>query len=106
MSEYVFLYRGGSAPEDEAERRKAFDAWTAWFERLGTSVKDPGNPFVPAAKQIRPGGAVSDAPATDAVGGYSIVSADSIDEALAIAKDSPALDAGSTITVHEVAPVM
>jgi hypothetical protein len=49
---------------------------------------------------------VSDAPASDRVGGYSILTAGSIDDALALAKDCPALDAGSSITINEVEPVM
>ena len=106
MSEYVLLYRGGNPPASEEEGRKAFEAWTAWFERLGSSVKDPGNPFGTSAKRLGPDGAVSDAPASERVGGYSILTAGSIDDALALAKDCPALDAGSSITINEVEPVM
>ena len=105
MSDYVMLFRGGNPPATEEEGKKAFAAWTAWFERLGSSVKDPGNPFSRTARTVAPDGAVSDG-SGDAVGGYSIVSADSIDAALALAKDCPALDSGSTITIHEVDPIM
>jgi hypothetical protein len=106
MSEYVLLYRGGNPPQSEEEGRKIFAAWTAWFERLGSSVKDPGNPFARTAKRIGPDGAVSDAPSSDLVGGYSILTAETADDALALAKDCPALDSGSSISIHEVEPVM
>jgi hypothetical protein len=105
MSDYVLLFRGGNPPASEEEGKKIFAAWTAWFERLGSSVKDPGNPFSTSAKTIAPDGSVTDG-STDTVGGYSIVSADSIDAALALAKDCPALDSGSTVTIHEVDPIM
>jgi len=105
MSDYVLLFRGGNPPASEEEGKKAFAAWTAWFERLGGSVKDPGNPFSTTAKTIASDGSVSDG-TSDAVGGYSILSADSIDGALALAKDCPALDSGSAVTIHEVSPIM
>jgi len=105
MSDYVLLFRGGNPPASEEEGKKIFAAWTAWFERLGNSVKDPGNPFSTTARTVAPDGSVSDG-STDAVGGYSIVAADSIDAALALAKDCPALDSGSTVTIHEVDPIM
>ena len=105
MSDYVLLFRGGNPPASEEEGKKVFAAWTAWFERLGSSVKDPGNPFSTTAKTVAPDGSVSDG-SRDPVGGYSIVTADSIDAALALAKDCPALDSGSTVTIHEADPVM
>jgi hypothetical protein len=105
VSEYVLLYRGGTQPQSDEEREKATDAWIGWFGRLGSSVRDPGNPFG-QTKRLGADGTVSDTPASDLVGGYSIVTADGIDDALALAKDCPALDSGSTITIHEVVPVM
>ena len=104
MSDYVLLYRGGSAPQSEEEGRKVMEAWTGWIGRLGSSMKDPGNPFSDVSRRLGPDGSVGEG--DDAVGGYSIVTADSVDDALALAKDCPALDSGSTITIHEVAPVM
>ena len=105
MSDFVYLYRGGTAPQTEDEGRKVFAAWTGWFERLGSSVKDPGNPFG-AAKRISADGAVGEASTSETVGGYSIVTAGSLDEAVTMAKDCPALESGSTVTVHEVTPAM
>ena len=105
MSDYVLLFRGGNPPASEEEGKKAFAAWTAWFERLGSSVKDAGNPFSTTAKTVAPDGSVSDG-SSDVLGGYSIVTADSIDAALAMTKDCPALDAGSSITIHEVDAIM
>jgi hypothetical protein len=105
MSDYMLLFRGGNPPASEEEGKKIFAAWTSWFERLGSNVKDPGNPFSTTARTVAPDGSVAEGSA-DAVGGYSIVTADSIDGALAHAKDCPALDSGSTVTIHEVDPIM
>ena len=57
------------------------DAWTAWFGSLGDSVVDMGNPF--GASAAVGGGA------TSGLTGYSIVSADSLDDAVAKAKQLP-----------------
>ncbi|MDH5223937.1 MAG: hypothetical protein OEW66_10495 [Actinomycetota bacterium] len=103
MSEFVLLYHGGSMPETEAEQKQVMDAWTSWFTNLGSAVKDPGNP-VGSTKSIAADGAVSDGGST--VTGYSILTAESIDDAVTLAKDCPVLQGGSSITVHETFPVM
>ena len=63
------------------------DAWTAWFGSLGDSVVDIGNPF--GASTAVGGGA------TSGLTGYSIINADSLDDAVAKADGCPILDGGS-----------
>ncbi len=105
MSDYLLLFQGGSTPESEEEQKQAMDAWTSWFTSLGSSVKDAGNPTSGQAKTIAVDGAVSDGAAVNA-SGYSILTADSLDEAVGLAKNCPATESGSTITVHEVYEIM
>jgi hypothetical protein len=105
MSDFVLLYQGGSMPETEQEQKQAMDAWTAWFTNLGSAVKDQGNPFSGASKSIAGDGAVSDGGGGTA-SGYSIVSADSLDDAVALAKDCPVLQGGAGITIYETIEVM
>ena len=104
MTDYVLLYRGGSMPEGEEAQKQAMDAWTSWFATLGSAVKDGGNPFSGAAKSIAPDGAVSDG--AGAASGYSIITADSLDEAVAQAKGCPVLEGGGSIAVYETFAVM
>jgi hypothetical protein len=59
MTNFVLLFTGGGMPEDEAEQAKVLQAWMAWYEKLGSAVVDPGNPFTPMAKSIAPDGTVS-----------------------------------------------
>ena len=87
MGKYVLTYKGGSIPETEEEQKSVMDAWTAWFGSLGDSVVNMGNPF---GAQAAVGGG-----ATSGLTGYSIVSADSLDDALAKAKSCPILNGGS-----------
>ena len=73
-------------------------AWGAWLGSLGDSVVEIGNPFgasaTVSADRTADGG-VSHA------GGYSVVSADSLDAAAANVKGCPILDSGGTVEVYE-----
>ena len=104
MTDYMLLYQGGSMPEGEEAQRQVMDAWTAWFGTLGSAVKDGGNPFSGAAKTIAPDGAESDGGGS--ASGYSIVSADSLDEAVSLAKGCPVRQGGGSIVVYETFAVM
>ena len=104
MTNYVLLYSGGGMPETEEEQAAVLAAWGAWYEAMGEAVYDGGNPFAPAARTISSDRSVSEAgaPAT----GYSIISADSIEAAVELAKGCPNLDAGGTVSVCETFQVM
>ena len=104
MADFVLLYSGGSMPETEEEQAQVMKAWDAWFAEIGGALKDGGNPFTPAAKQVGADGSVGDAQPLHS--GYSIVKADSIDEATKIAKGSPVLRGGASVTVYEAFEVM
>ena len=94
MGKFVLLYKGGSGmPESEEEQAKVMEAWTSWFGGLGDSVVDMGNPF--GASSAVNGGGVS------GITGYSIVSADGLDDAVGKAKNCPILDAGGDVEVYE-----
>ena len=98
MANYVLLYNGGSMPETEEEQAQVMQAWSDWLGSAGDKLVDGGAP-IGQRKSIAPDGAVSDG--GGAVGGYSIVQADSLDEAVAFAKASPHLGAGGTVEVGE-----
>ena len=82
MADYVLLYSGGKMPEGKEEQDAVMAAWNAWFGELGGALKDAGNPFTPAAKSIGSDGSVSDGAGSGPPSGYSIVTADSLDEAV------------------------
>jgi hypothetical protein len=94
MGKFVLVYKGGSIPQTEEEQKRVMDAWNAWFGSLGDSVLDVGNPFGP---QAAVGGG-----ATSGLTGYSIITADSLEGALAKAEGCPILDGGDGgIEVYE-----
>ncbi|HEU4528495.1 MAG TPA: hypothetical protein VFT80_11280 [Actinomycetota bacterium] len=105
MADYVLLYTGGGEPPSEEERAAALAAWTDWFAQIGEALKDGGNPFGPAAKAVASDGSVRDATGT-LHSGYTIVSADSLEAATAVAKGSPVLQGGGSVTVYETFSAM
>jgi len=100
MTNYMFAYSGGSGVSaDEAERNAQYAQWGQWFEELGSAVVD-GGAAMGTAKTVGPGGAVSDGGSRD-LSGYSIVSADSLDAAVELAKGCPVLGIGGAVDVYE-----
>ncbi len=100
MAKYLVTYTGGDQPEGMTEEQSArvMEAWNRWYTDLGAAVVDFGNP-TGASKVIVPGGMVSDG--GPGITGYSLISADSLDDAADKCRSHPHLDANGTITIHE-----
>ena len=103
MASYLLTYYGGGMPESEAEQAQVMQAWTAWFGALGDAVVDGGNP-TSHSRAISPDGSVMDA--TSAPTGYSIITAESLDAAVAASKRCPVLAGGAAVVVSEIFPAM
>jgi hypothetical protein len=102
---YLLAYHGGSMPETEAEQAHVMRAWTTWYTELGEAVVDPGNP-VGQASTIAADGKVTSGGGANPVSGYTILEADSLDEAVKMAKGCPARSGGVSIEVAETFNVM
>jgi hypothetical protein len=87
-------------PESAEEGAKVMQAWTSWFGQLGGAVVDGGNP-VSQAKTIAANGSVSAGGGPNPATGYSVIKADSLDAAVALAKGCPVLSGGASIEVAE-----
>jgi hypothetical protein len=95
MAKYVFSYR---APSDYAPNAGTPAEWQAWFGGLGSALVDVGNAVVTDYASLgEVGGSGS------RMVGYSVVDAEDLDSALALAKDCPALRVGGGV---EVGPAM
>jgi hypothetical protein len=101
MAKYVLLYSGGGMPESPEQQAAVLKAWEAWYGQLGSATVDGGNPFTPAVKHINPGGQVGDGPIGTQASGYSIIEADSMDAAVAMAQGCPILQGNGQLTVYE-----
>jgi hypothetical protein len=109
--EYMLLFRGndwhkGLSPE---EMQQVASQWMAWFERLTAQGKAiAGNPLECEGKVVsgKNGRMVADGPfaeSKEAIGGYFLLKVNSIDEAVAIAKECPGLPHGVKVEVRPVA---
>ena len=101
MANYLLLYSGGGMPASEIEQKAVLKDWDNWFSKLGSALVDGGNPFTPAVKSISGDGKVSDGPVGGLASGYSVIKADSLDAAVAMAKGCPVLKSGARLTVYE-----
>jgi hypothetical protein len=104
MANFLLTFHGGSMPETKEEQDQVMKAWTDWFGTLGDRLVDGGNP-ISNVKTIAPGGSVTDG-ASNRPSGYSVIKADSIDDAVELAKGCPVLEGGANVVVAETFPVM
>jgi len=104
MAKYLLAFRGGSMPEGEEAGAKVMQAWEAWFSSLGSAVADPGNPSSFSRAIAADGTVGPQGPAS--LSGYTILSADGLDAAVALAKGCPVLAGGASIEVIETVDVM
>ena len=97
MAKYVFSYR---VPSDyEPNGAETFAEWQAWLGAMGPSLVDFG-------EAVADNAAVGEvASGATRLAGYSVVVAADMDAALAIAKGSPALQAGGGVEVGTVMEV-
>jgi len=100
MANYLFAYSGGKGvAADETERKAQYARWAQWFGELGSAVVE-GGAAMGTAKTVGPRGLVSDG-GSRSLTGYSIVSADSLDSAVELAKGCPVLEIGGAVDVYE-----
>src|SRR5262249_34785079 len=109
--EYMLLFRGndwhkGLSPE---EMQRVADEWMAWFKRLtGQGKALAGSPLENEGRLVsgKNGRVVADGPfaeSKEAIGGYFLLQVNTLDEAVAIAKECPGLPYGAIVEVRPVA---
>lgn len=103
MAKYLLAYRGGGMGGTQEEQQAAMEQWMSWFGGLGDAVVDAGSPFGPSAT-LDSGGAASEGGGSSLTG-YSILTADSLDDAISKAKGCPVLGAGGSLEVYESLPI-
>jgi hypothetical protein len=96
MSTFLFAYRAPKnfTPGDP----EAPAAWQAFFEDLGSNVIEVGNPIFARTPVGNPAG-------DTVLGGYSLISADDLESAVAMTRGCPALENGGGVEVGEITPV-
>lgn len=107
MAKYMMIYKGEATdmadmtPEQGAE---VMAKWMAWINKVGDGLTDVGTPFGPGSSVVDDGSQGTPSAST----GYSIVEADSLDAAVALADGHPYLsdsDGEYAIDIFELMPV-
>jgi hypothetical protein len=104
MANYLLLYRGGGMPDSNEEKEKVMAAWGEWMKQCGDNLVDAGNPCSKSKSVTKDKvGDVSGDPVT----GYSVIKADSIDDAVKAAQMVPlVVDGSGSCDVYETFPAM
>ena len=111
MSEFLLVFRRDAAssqiqPSPE-QMQVMMKSWQDWLGGLGAQNKlvSPGNRLSPDGTVVKPGNVVTNGPYVElkeSVGGYSIISAESIDEATELSKGCPILAVGGSVEVRAI----
>jgi hypothetical protein len=108
MSNFMLLFRGGLDPKSSSpeEMQSNMQKWMGWVEDLQKKgIYVAGEALLPTGKTLRKGNLVTDGPFAESkeiVGGFFIVKADNIDQAITISKDCPDLPLGGSVEVRDV----
>jgi hypothetical protein len=99
MGKYVYVYYAGTASDGGSA-----EEWGKWFGELSDKLIDGGNPFAAGGQAVHKGGVmdVQGKPVT----GYSIISAESMEQATELAKGCPLVaTAEGAVCVYEALPM-
>ena len=109
MGKYLLIYHApmtpaDAAPPDPEQMAAVMDQWNAWAAKVGDRMVDFGTPLAGGVRVSSDG---TRTPSTREVAGYTLLEADSMDDALDLTNDHPHLSTpgGAEIEVHEALPV-
>ena len=107
MARFILVYKGEATDMSdmtEAQAGEVTAKWGVWMQKVGPALSDIGAPFGPGTSQVDDGTTGAAASLT----GYSIVEADSMEGALALADGHPYLSEGNgnfAIDIYELLPL-
>ena len=93
MKKFMLLHFGFEKPTPEI-----MAAWGRWFESVAARTVEHGG-FHGGAREISHSGTRNLPMETDSITGYSVINAESLDEAEAVARDNPFV---ASIRVYEI----
>ncbi len=100
MAKFILTYLGGNPPSSPAAGKEHFAKYQAWLGSLRDSAVSPMNPFKETST-VGPDGSVTSGSST-AMSGYTILEAESMTQALEMARSCPFLDIGGSLEVSQL----
>ena len=107
MAQFMMVYKGDATDMSEMtqeEMQAVMAKWAEWMQGVGSALADVGTPFGPSSSIVDDGSAGTAVSLT----GYSILEADNMDGARALADNHPFLIEGKgnyAIDLYEMMPV-
>ena len=110
MKAFLLVFRADystmpkASPEQMQATTKRYMDWIGGIAAQNKLV-DRGNSLVPSGKVVKAGNVITDGPYTEikeCIMGYSIVKAESIEEATELAKGCPVLTFGGNVEIREI----
>lgn len=114
MNEFLLVFRREAVNNNPAPSPEMIQAmmkpWQDWMGSLAAQNKlvSAGNRLQGEGKVVKPGSIVTNGPYVElkeAVGGYTIIRANSLEEATELSKGCPILLTGGSVEVREIIPM-
>jgi hypothetical protein len=104
-NEFVFLFRQPAlnhSPEKQEEIQKKWETWIGGIAAQG-KIASNGLHLTPGGSVLKSGGVVTDGPFVEIreiLGGFIVVKADTMDDAVTLAHGCPAIDEGGSVEIR------
>jgi hypothetical protein len=110
MKDFLLIFRNdiSAMPKRSPEEMQAVTKiWMDWIGGIAAQNKltDRGNRLVPTGKVLKPENVIADGPYTEikeSIIGYSIVKANTVEEATELAKGCPILKFNGNVEIREI----
>ena len=112
MKEFLLVFRAETrsnpVPPSPEEMQNSMKPWQDWLGSLAAQNKlvSPGNRLASSGNVVRPGNIITNGPFVElkeAVGGYTLIKASTLEEASELAKGCPILHFNGSVEVREIA---
>jgi len=112
MKEFLLVFRAhsnGTQPSPE-QMQASMKQWQNWLGSIAAQDKlvNSGNRLASEGKVVKPDNVVTNGPyveMAEAIGGYSIIKANTLEEAVEISKGCPILSVNGNVEVRAIVPM-
>jgi hypothetical protein len=113
MKDFLLVFRSaptGMPQLSPEEMQASTKKWMDWVGGIAAQKKliDRGNRLFPHGKVVKANKVITDGPYTEikeSIGGYTLVKADSYEDAVELANTCPILGLGGNVEVREINPL-
>lgn len=104
-NEFVFLFRQPALNQSAENQDEIQKKWEDWIGNIADQGKIASNGLhlTPGGSVLKAGGVVTDGPFVEIreiLGGFIVVKADNMDEAITLAHGCPAIDEGGSVEIR------